>query len=262
MTEIDTQASNSLEQNVIGNHLQHLRQEKGLSITEIADVTKITPKNIQAIESQDYDNLPADTFTRGQITIYGDFLGIDGRQVAARFIAERNAGRKKNRYAKKTFAGYKMEPKKLAEPSHIPPLTVAGLLLLVIVLSFAIFCFYTSWNPFAFLTGKTKSLSSNMFESSHSGEQQNNDLATEAPFELKVHFLQDTEIILAVDGQEPVHRSFKKDENITWTAGEVMQLEFRQPESASLVLNNRPIPFPQDQEGQFIVRLGKSTNDQ
>ena len=138
----------------VGLRLKLLRTRQELTIDQVSETTHISRSNIIAIEEEDFNALPADTFTRGLVSIYGDFLGIDGVQAARDFLAERDRqlprGRK-NRYE----SGRSLRPKKLAEPSHVSSATVASILLILIVASFSAFCVYSGWNPFSyFLEGK------------------------------------------------------------------------------------------------------------
>ena len=133
-----------------GAHLRLIREQKKLSIQEVSEKTHISRSNLNAIEEENYDQLPADTFIRGLVTIYGNFLGINGAETAKLFLQERDQQQprgKKNRPGK---SGRSLTPKKLAEPAHISSATIAGILLVLIVVSLTSFCLYTGWNPFSY----------------------------------------------------------------------------------------------------------------
>ena len=134
----------------VGVRLQLLREQKGLSIQEVSEETHISSSNLKAIEGDSYDQLPAETFIRGLITIYGNFLGIDGVEAARIFLQERDQSQPRGRRNWPGKASDSLSPKKLAEPSHVSSATIATILLLLIVVSFSIFCMYTGWNPFAY----------------------------------------------------------------------------------------------------------------
>jgi cytoskeletal protein RodZ len=133
----------------VGLRLKILRTSREFSIDHVSEITHISRSNIRAIEEEMFENLPADTFVRGLVSIYGDFLGIDGAAAAKEFIEERDRqlprGRR-NRYG----SGRSLRPKKLAEPSHVSSATVASILLIFIVASFSAFCVYSGWNPFSY----------------------------------------------------------------------------------------------------------------
>ncbi|MCI5146836.1 MAG: hypothetical protein D3923_15255, partial [Candidatus Electrothrix sp. AR3] len=126
------------------------RQEKGLSIRDVSRETNMSSSNLVAIEHENYTDLPADTFIRGQIAIYGDLLNLDGVETAKIFLQERDhqlVEKRKNRFGREDSS---MSAKKLAEPAHISSATLAGGLLVIIILFTAGFCLYTGWNPFAY----------------------------------------------------------------------------------------------------------------
>jgi cytoskeletal protein RodZ len=158
MSTPDSQDSETGEYNVqdstIGVRLQLLREQKGLSIQEVSEETHISSSNLKAIEGENYDQLPADTFIRGLITIYGNFLGIDGVEAARIFFLERDQSQPRGKKNRPGGAGHSLSPKKLAEPSHVSSATIASILLLLIVVSFTAFCLYTGWNPFAYFLDK------------------------------------------------------------------------------------------------------------
>jgi len=243
------------EQHVVGLQLQKLRQEKTLTLEEVTQATKVSLANLRAIESMTYGKLPADTFTRGQITLYGNFLGIDGRQIADQFFLERDGGKKIGPYLKRNLASHSLTPKQLAEPAHISSAAIAGILLLLIVLSFTGFCLYTSWNPFAFLTSQTINLSSSVINTFHPANP-----ATGHPENLKIldltaHFLKDSQITISLDNKESFQKVYVRGTNAHWKAEKQIQLEFSQPDSAELQLNSMSLPFPQGDKGRYILRI-------
>ncbi len=160
MSKKDPSPEQNMEESP-GRYLQKLRLEKELSVEEVSEATKISVKNIRAIEQSSFDQLPADTFVRGLVTLYGNYLGVNGSKVAAELLAERkkhSTGSRPQNLAMKTIPPSTLAPKTLAEPSHISSATIALLLFAAIVLSFTGFCLYTSWNPFSFLSKQTSNM--------------------------------------------------------------------------------------------------------
>jgi len=133
----------------IGVRLRQLREQKGLELQQVSEETRISTSNLIAIEEEIYDKLPADIFIRGLVTIYGNFLDIDGSEAAKNFLGERDRQQPKGKKSRRGKTGHPLTPKKLAEPSNLSSATIAGILLLFIVVSFTAVCLYTGWNPFA-----------------------------------------------------------------------------------------------------------------
>lgn len=66
----------------IGNKLREARTRRHLGLQEVEEATKIRCRYLQAIENEDWDQLPSDTYARAFIRTYGSFLGLDGERLA------------------------------------------------------------------------------------------------------------------------------------------------------------------------------------
>jgi cytoskeleton protein RodZ len=62
----------------VGQQLLAERQRQGLSIPEVAQRLKYAPRQIEAVESDNFKALPGLTFVRGFVRGYARLLGIDG----------------------------------------------------------------------------------------------------------------------------------------------------------------------------------------
>jgi cytoskeletal protein RodZ len=73
----------------IGYSLRSARERQGIGLPEAELATKIRAKYIRALEEEDFDALPADTYARGFLRTYADYLGLDGEiyvdEYASRF---------------------------------------------------------------------------------------------------------------------------------------------------------------------------------
>lgn len=69
----------------LGQYLRDQRLSKNRSLEEIAETTKILKAYLQAIEEDDYDKLPAETFAKGFIRAYAIALGLDPEDVLQRY---------------------------------------------------------------------------------------------------------------------------------------------------------------------------------
>ncbi|MGB5686372.1 MAG: helix-turn-helix domain-containing protein [Candidatus Electrothrix sp.] len=154
----DTPEEHSLEQESenlpIGKLLRQVREKKALTIHDISQETNISSSNLTSIELGNYNELPADTFIRGQIIIYAKFLGIDGPEAARLFFEERTLCLTNREKSPFNSHGKGLSTKQLAEPAHISSATWAVSLLLLIITFIAFFSWYTNWNPFAYFFGQ------------------------------------------------------------------------------------------------------------
>lgn len=259
-----------------GTYLRKLRTEKGLSLKEVFEATRISEINLRALEDEDFAALPADTFARGMLGNYARFLGADPAHVVARFMREREQNQAHAKRVKSRPApGRKiLSPKKLAEPTHVSSITMAGILFLFIVVLFTGFCLYTSWNPFSFLVRETESIQSTVMHAFPENQETEAGSDPQAPpfppeaeqasFEqgsppgansVTVEFLKPTRLTLSLDNEQPVSALYKKGEKLSWPAAASMELSFDQPDSALIMVNDQPVSFPVESSGHYTLRL-------
>ncbi|HEY5897771.1 MAG TPA: RodZ domain-containing protein [Burkholderiales bacterium] len=72
----------------VGAELQRVREEQGLSVTEVAQQLKFAPRQIEALEQDRFELLPGGTFVRGMVRSYARLLKVDAQP-----LVERIAGR-------------------------------------------------------------------------------------------------------------------------------------------------------------------------
>jgi cytoskeletal protein RodZ len=63
----------------IGNSLHEARLRQGLDFPEIEQGTKIRGKYLRALEEEQFDLLPAQTYVKGFLRSYAEYLGLDGQ---------------------------------------------------------------------------------------------------------------------------------------------------------------------------------------
>ncbi len=63
----------------IGTSLREARLRQGLDFAEVELATKIRAKYLRALEDEDFDVLPAQTYVKGFLRSYADYLGLDGQ---------------------------------------------------------------------------------------------------------------------------------------------------------------------------------------
>jgi len=63
----------------IGNSLRDARLRQGLEFPQVELATKIRGKYLRAIEEEQFDVLPAETYVKGFLRAYAEYLGLDGQ---------------------------------------------------------------------------------------------------------------------------------------------------------------------------------------
>jgi transcriptional regulator with XRE-family HTH domain len=109
MSDIDHEQAPDLP---IGARLRLAREERGLSLDEVASRTRIPVRHLQHIESGDWDALPAITYCVGFVRSYANEIGLDGSALGGELRDQLGGSRRTG-----AVADY-YEP---ADPARVPP---------------------------------------------------------------------------------------------------------------------------------------------
>lgn len=74
-----------------GRFLQKARIENGISLTDVARQTRIRTQILSAIEKEEHENLPAESFVRGMITAFAKIVGADINEAIRLYQIDRKA---------------------------------------------------------------------------------------------------------------------------------------------------------------------------
>jgi cytoskeleton protein RodZ len=77
----------------VGKKLREARTRRKLTLEEVEAATKIRVRYLQAIENDDWEQLPGDIYARAFIRTYGRLVGLDGDRLAEEQRRSRGAAR-------------------------------------------------------------------------------------------------------------------------------------------------------------------------
>ena len=72
----------------VGERLRAAREEKGLSLEDIAAQTRIPQRHLESIEASEWDKLPAPTYTTGFAKSYASAVGLDRTEIGEQLKVE------------------------------------------------------------------------------------------------------------------------------------------------------------------------------
>lgn len=78
------QAETTPEQAPIGAELRRARESRQLSVNEVANALKISVRQVEALEADQWERLPGRTFVRGFVRNYARYLHLDGEAMLVR----------------------------------------------------------------------------------------------------------------------------------------------------------------------------------
>jgi cytoskeletal protein RodZ len=115
----------------VGEQLRAAREERGISLEDIAAETRIPQRHLASIEAAAWDNLPAATYTVGFAKSYASIVGLDRVEIGNQLREEMGGQR---------FASSSPEMFEAADPARTMPKwlvigAIAAVILLVVVMS-------------------------------------------------------------------------------------------------------------------------------
>ena len=69
----------------IGATLREARERRGLTLADAEQVTRIRARYLAALEDERFGDLPGEAYARSFLREYGEFLGLEGEQLAAEY---------------------------------------------------------------------------------------------------------------------------------------------------------------------------------
>lgn len=73
----------------VGKFLREKREERRMSVAEVARATRVPVSSVERIEADQFDELPAEVFVRGFLKSYANAVGVPAEEVLARYTASR-----------------------------------------------------------------------------------------------------------------------------------------------------------------------------
>lgn len=118
--------------NPVGERLRAAREAKGMSLDEVATMTRVPTRHLQHIENGDWDSLPAVTYSVGFARAYANAVGLDGREIGSELRSQLGA-------PTSSAATLPYEP---ADPARVPPRSLA---LIAAVIALVLVAGYFIW---------------------------------------------------------------------------------------------------------------------
>src|SRR5215210_2082208 len=79
----------------IGRFLEQKRKERGLSLEEVEQATKIRKRYLTGLEREDYAMLPDAVYAQGFLKTYANYLGLDGEALSQQLKSRRKPRRER-----------------------------------------------------------------------------------------------------------------------------------------------------------------------
>jgi cytoskeleton protein RodZ len=71
-----------------GARMKQAREQRGVTLRQIADATKISVSALEALERNDFSRLPGGIFSRAFVRSYAAEIGVDPEQTVREFVSQ------------------------------------------------------------------------------------------------------------------------------------------------------------------------------
>lgn len=277
-SDMSSEPESTVEESV-GDYLRNTRKSKGFELTEISLETKISVKNLTAMEENNYGVLPAEVFSRGYYALYADVLSLDPFIIQQKYDNEKSFS-KKNENSLHQSITYSRDYPNIAERPYSQPFSYVGLTILLLLAVGAFLCWYFSWNPATYLshmiqsrqetTQQQKPLKSpekeffelqnmlnipSLSNASEVTRRLSPPVVEAGNYILNAHFMETTKVTIVID-DTPVYDSvYKKGESAAWSAEERINITLPGKTATLLSLNKNPIHLPETDNATLTISI-------
>ncbi|MBC8207558.1 MAG: helix-turn-helix domain-containing protein [Desulfobulbaceae bacterium] len=246
----------------LGSQLREQRELKGLSLEEMAEETRISLANLQAMEADDHNSLPAEAFARGFYNICADRLGLEREAVMAQYSRDLNLGQKKEKTIAQTPIQKSKYVKGMATPAPVSFKTIFQIILLLVLLIAVGYAWFTPWDPV--------SATLELFTPGTQKTTVNNNQATTAtpltpiepetifrqvpaigttqllqpPYLLQASVANKTTINIQIDDLPEQQETIEAETTASWQAERAIRLTLPAGTRADILINNITFPLP------------------
>ncbi len=81
-----------------GRYLKAVREQQGIELKRVSEITRIGLYTLMHIEAEDHDNLPEEVFVKGFLRAYAKTVGADGNDVINRYMESQRETRSASRF--------------------------------------------------------------------------------------------------------------------------------------------------------------------
>ena len=120
------------EGKTVGEILRTAREARKLSVEQVNRETKISVQTVRSLEQDDFGAFPSETYLKGFVRTYAEFLGLDGNRLWSMIGSRSTAQTTGPGPAWETEAG--MREERLGPPRWIRRVLLPALIVAVVVL--------------------------------------------------------------------------------------------------------------------------------
>lgn len=234
----------------LGEKLRQAREERGISIAEVAEQTRISPHYLEFIENDDYRTLPGGIFNKGFVKSYAKYVGIDENEALQDYSKLISSQDSEISEEPKTYRPEVLTDDR-SSSSILPTLIIAAIILGLMTWGVLELVKYVQNNPSALTTANTNTANSNSANANTANSNTVTNANTAAPLpsinEIKLEFKtsENVSVEATVDGKK-ASKVVTVETPETYTATQSLKLRYYRgfADKVQITLNGKQIAAP------------------
>ena len=217
-----------------GTWLRRQRELREISLREIADVTKISIRYLEALEQDRFDVLPAPVFAHGFLKEYARYVGLDADEVVNSYLT----------------AQKESEPEEASEPPVVRPRdrkrptgALLALAAVVILLLVAVLAYYAESFRSQDRSEPPPIAAPVMQPAPEPASPVVSEPESAPPLVVTIDFSEECWIEATMDGEGQINELHVPGESLRIEAQERVSLTIGDPEAVRIEVNGQPFPI-------------------
>ncbi|HEY2867034.1 MAG TPA: helix-turn-helix domain-containing protein [Pyrinomonadaceae bacterium] len=246
----------------LGEKLRQAREERGISISEVAEQTRISPLYLKSIEKDDYKALPGGIFNKGFLRSFARYIGFDEEEALADYaqlIAEDAVVDESDR----TFHRPQVMTDDVMSQSVAPTLLVVAVILAGLIGAVYLLARYLS-SPSA-PTSKSNTLAVANTNSDQANANSEVPTAPASSFSVELKAIQEPVWVRYTTEEGAKERTLSPNETLSVDVKDAFQMSFARVKASNLQLsiNGKRINVPTTgAKGNIEIEVNKSNVSQ
>lgn len=269
----------------LGTFLRDTRKKHNISLTDAHNETRLSLPILKSIESNDFENMPAEAFSRGFYVLYAKYLKLDPEEILGRYLDARGILPNPLKKQSKPPVSNSEQFSSYAAPPNVSPragLVVFTLLFLVII---AGTCWYAGWNPVSYIITQLSPPQENVVlpsqplakETAEAEEAETKEAAivetvvpvaettgyeadtveatAAAPYNLQLTFQSAGTLTVTLDDDFSMDRDYVIGQTLQWGVQKAIILDMPEAIEVTMKLNGIEIPLPEPTNGRRVLSI-------
>ena len=228
----------------LGEKLRLAREERGFTLSEVAEQTRISSLYLQSIENDDYAILPGGIFNKGFVKSYAKFVGINEQEALADY----------SQLLSDTQAGEEEEPKHYKPEvwsddrtgSSMIPTVIVAVVILALMTAGILYLVNYLRRPVEPLTANTATRSNANSETAAPSETSPSNLPDMGTLKVELKAAAKLSVIVTVDSEPAKKTDIAAGDSNTFSPKNTLTLSYLRWNAASiqLAINGKNITLP------------------